>query len=162
MALTADVPILRVGSRNKDPVAAPLPTGVTVYTGSISLLDSNGLLKNSSSPASTDTCIGINGNPTGGTYVKTGPGIVGAGTTEAAYVYVDVECGTFLLASGTGADALTEATAGATVYAINETTVGKTNGSTTRPAAGVQLPREPSMPTGLWPIKMNSFGGTGP
>src|SRR5579871_3761830 len=92
MSLTADVPILRVGE-HIDPVAAPLPSGVTVYSGSIALLDNTGLLKNASSPASTDTCIGVIGDPSGGTFVKTGPGIVGAGTTEATYVYVDVARG---------------------------------------------------------------------
>lgn len=162
MSLTADIPTLRVGAHDKDPIAAPLPSGVTVYSGSFALLDTNGLLKNAASPASTDTCIGVIGDPTGGTYVKTGAGIVGAGTAEAGYVYVDVEAGTFLFASGTGADALTEANAGQNVFVINESTVGKTNGSNTRPTAGQQLPREPSMPTGFWPVKIAGVGGNGP
>lgn len=162
MALTADVPILRVGAHNKDPIAAPLPTGVTVYSGSFALLDSNGLLKNAASPTSADTCIGVIDRPAGGTYVKTGPGIVGAGSTEAGYVYCDVECGTFLFQSATGSDQVAEAQAGATVYVVDENHIGKTNGSNTRPAAGTMLPREPSMPTGFWPVKIAGIGGTGP
>lgn len=162
MALTADVPILRVGAHDKDPIAAPLPTGVTVYGGALALLDTSGLLKNASSPTSADVCIGVIGDPTGGSYVKTGPGIVGAGSTEAGYVYVDVETGTFLFASATGADQLSEATAGTTVYVVNETTVSKTNGSNTRPVAGTQLPRTPDMPSGLYPVKITGVGGVGP
>jgi len=159
VALTKDIPIRSVGPK-KIPVAAPLPSGVTVYSGSIALIDSSGLLKNAASPATTDTCIGLIGEPTGATPPKTGPGIVGAGSTQSTYNYIDCVTGTFLLASGKGADALTEATAGATVYVIDEQTVGKL--STGRPPAGVQSPIEPTTPTGFVPIKMNSFGGTGP
>lgn len=159
MALTKDIQTRSVGPR-KDPIAAPLPTGVTVYQGSIALLDSNKLLKNAASPTSADTCIGIIGPPTGGSYVPTGPGIVGAGTALGAYVYVDVQTGTFLLAMGTGSDALTEADAGNTVYVVDEQTVGKV--STARPPAGVMLPLEPTTPTGFVAVKMNALGGTGP
>lgn len=154
MALSADIQTLRLGPE-VPPVAAPLRSGVTVYSGSIALLSNTGVLKNASSPASTDVCIGLIGEPTGGTYVKTGPGIVGAGTTNANCVWVDCDRGTFLLASGTGGDALTEANAGQTVYVIDEQTVGATNGSGTRPAAGTMLPIDPTVPAGFVPVKMN-------
>jgi hypothetical protein len=62
-------------------------------------------------------------------------GVVGGSTNGA--VTVEIATGSFFLASGTGADAITQANVGATVYLINETTVGLTSGSGTRPAAGV-------------------------
>mgnify|MGYP001555921721 CR=1 FL=1 len=45
--------------------------------------------------------------------------------------------GSFFLFGGTSADALTEANVGGPVYLIDEKTVGATNGSSTRPVAGV-------------------------
>lgn len=153
MALSSDVKLVRVGAEGlHEPIAAPLKANVTVYSGSIALLDSTGNLKNASSPASTDTIVGMIGNPTGGTYVKTGPGIVG-GSTDGA-VWVDCLTGTFVLASGTGADELDETTANHTVYVVDEVTVGATNGSNTRPVAGVQLPIDPTLPAGFVAVKL--------
>lgn len=156
MALSADIKTLRVGVEGlHEPIAAPLKAVTTVYSGSIAILRS-GYLVPATTPTSTDTCIGLIGNPTGGTYVKTGPGIVG-GSTDGA-VFIDCDTGTFLLANGTGADALTEANAGATVYVVDEQTVGKTNGSGTRPVAGVMLPIDPTIPTGFVPVKIANPG----
>lgn len=152
-ALTKDVNLIRVGAEGlHEPIASPLKALSTVYSGSIALLDSSGRLVNSATPTSTTTCIGMVGGPSAGTYVKTGPGIVG-GSTDGA-VWVECLTGTFVLASGTGADALDETTANATVYVVDEVTVGKTNGSNTRPVAGVQLPIDPTLPTGFVAIKM--------
>lgn len=152
MALSADIPILRIGAEGLyEPYAAPLKASVTVYSGSIALLRS-GYLVNSASPTSTDAVMGVIGDPTGGTAVKTGPGITG-GTTDGA-VFIDCLRGVFMLASGTGADAITEANAGANCYVINESTVGLTSGSGTRPVAGVIVPIDPTMPTGFVPVKM--------
>jgi hypothetical protein len=158
MALSSDIEVLRVGAEGvTEPVAAPLLSGVTVYSGSIALLAS-GVLKNAASPASTDTCIGLIGGPTGGTYTKTGPGIVGAGTTNATAVWVDCLRGIFLLASGTGADTIAATDAGKTVYVIDEQTVGLTSASNTRPVAGVCLPADPTTPTGFVPVKIANPG----
>lgn len=153
MAQTQDVPLLRVGAEGPEPIAAPLKANVTVYSGTIALLDNTGYLKNAAIPASTDRIIGMIDNPTGGTYVQTGPGITG-GSSDGA-VWIDCATGTFLLQSGTAGDALSEATAGTTVYVINETTVGATNGSGTRPVAGIQLPIDPTVPVGYVPVKLN-------
>lgn len=158
MALTSDVKTVRVGAEGRhDPIAAPLTAAVTVYSGSIALLNSSGYLKNSSSPASTDTIIGIVGGPSAGTFVKTGPGITGG--VSNGDVWVECLTGVFVLASGTGGDALTEATAGTTVYVVNETTVGATNGGGTRPVAGTQLPIDPTLPAGFVAVKLAGLAG---
>jgi hypothetical protein len=115
-------------------------------------------MANASSPQLTDTVLGIVGDPAGGTYVKTGPGIVGNGSQGANGVWVECLTGSFLLASGTGADALTEANAGASVYVINETTVGATNGSSSRPTAGIMLPITPDIPSGFVPVQFTNRG----
>lgn len=141
MALTQDVHIVRYGAPgNAD---QPLNFGmraspVEVFRGSIALTDSSGFLKNSSSPLSTDTCWGLidRVTPTG-TVIDGGPGITG-GTADGG-VLVEIATGSFYLASGTGADALTAGNVGATVYVINETTVGATNGTNTRPKAGTMI-----------------------
>ncbi len=159
MALSADIQTLRVGAEGtSEPIAAPLGSAVTVYSGSIALLRS-GYLANAATPQATDVPLGIIGNPTGGTYVKTGPGIVGNGSQGASGVWIDCLTGTFLLASGTGADAITEANAGANAYVINESTVGLTSGSATRPVAGVILPIDPTIPSGFVPIKFAQPAG---
>lgn len=156
MALSADIPIRRVGAEGQhEPIAAPIKASNTLYSGSIALSRS-GYLVNAASPQSTDVCLGIVGDPTGGTYVKTGPGIAG-GTTDGG-VWVDCETGVFLLKSGTGGDALTEANAGQTVYVIDEQSVGATDGSATRPPAGIMLPIDPTVPTGFVPVKIANPG----
>lgn len=144
MALTADIKIIEYGSPDPRSIFnAPLPTGVTVYRGSIALTNgplssvTPGSLKNASVPTSTDVCWGVLDKYGPGT-ADTGPGMVG-GTG----VTCDVRQGTFGLLSGTGADLLSASTLGQTVYVINETTVGATSGSGTRPVAGVHV----SLPT---------------
>lgn len=138
-ALTTDVHIVRYGAPgNAD---QPLNFGMAasptvIYRGSIALTDSTGILKNSHSPLSTDTCWGMIDQviPTG-SIVDGGPGITGGST--AGGVTVDVATGTFYLASGTGADACTAANVGSAVYVIDEITVGLV--STSRPKAGVMV-----------------------
>lgn len=153
MALTADIPILRVGSEGVyEPYAAPLKASNTVYRGSFALLRS-GYIVNGATPMSTDVVLGVVEQVTGGTAAETGPGIAG-GSVDGG-VWIDCARGSFLFLSGTGADALTEATAGSTVYVVDEKTVGATNGGSSRPAAGIQLPIDPTVPTGYVPVKLN-------
>jgi hypothetical protein len=155
MTISADVKILRVGVEGlNEPIAAPLAASVTVYSGTIALSASGYLKGSNTAPASTDKVLGVVDLPTGGTYVKTGPGIT-AGSTDGS-VWVDCQTGTFLFLSGTGSDALVESDAGATVYVVDAITVGKTNGGGTRPTAGVMLPIDPTIPTGYVPVKLAS------
>lgn len=158
MALSTDIQVLRVGVEGlHEPVAAPLGSAVTVYSGSIAL-NRVGYLANAATPQATDTCLGLIGNPAGGTYVKTGPGIVGNGSQGANGVWVEILTGSFILASGTGADALAQTDAGATVYVVDEQTVGKTSGGSSRPVAGVMLPIDPTIPTGYVPVQFTNRG----
>ncbi len=152
MAQSKDVFVSRSGVEGAhEPLAAPLGSAVTVYSGTIALSRA-GYLANASAPQTTDTCLGLIGNPAGGTYVKTGPGIVGNGSQGANGVWVEILTGSFILACGTGADALTEADVGADVYVMDEITVGKTSGSTTRPVAGRLMPITPDIASGFVPV----------
>ncbi len=158
MALSKDVFVNRSGVEGlHENLAAPLGSAVTVYSGSVAATRS-GYLANMSVPQSTDVVLGLVGNPAGGTYVKTGPGIVGNGSQGANGVWVEILTGSFILASGTGADALTEADVGATVYLIDEVTVGKTDGSASRPVVGKLQPITPDIATGYVPILFTNRG----
>jgi hypothetical protein len=119
-------------------------------------------------PASTDIVVGIVGDygPSCG-QPNTAPGLGGSTLNTADGVLTaNVYPGTYLLLAGTGADALTVTNLGTQVYLINEDTVGATNGSSTRPVAGllVQIPAiDASIPTGYVAVQLgtqaNPWGG---
>jgi hypothetical protein len=164
VALTTDVHIVRYGTPGNGEQDLNFPMGagpLVIYRGSIALTDATGLLKNSASPLTTDTCWGVIDDvvPVGST-IAGGPGITGG--TTAGSVTVDVMTGSFYLASGTGADACTAANVGATVYVINETTVGLV--STGRPKAGVMIAYDSTRTDALGPVvvKLNGAGVAGP
>jgi hypothetical protein len=161
MAVTSDQLYRRVGAEGvHQPIAAGLKATVTVYRNTIALLAASGrYLKNADTPAATDIVIGMIGGVAGGTIADTGQGITG-GATDGA-VIVDCDTGSFLLASGTGADALTEANAGSNVYVVDSITVGATDGSGTRPVAGVMLPNDITTPTGYVAVKLAGVAGQG-
>jgi hypothetical protein len=154
MALTNDIHTLRDGSNVHEPLVAPVKASEQLYSGAIAVLDASGRLHSAASASAGDTCAGIIGEPAGGTYVKTGPGIKG-GTNDTA-VYAEVLQGNFFLNGGTGADALTEANVGATVYVIDEVTVGATSGGNSRPAAGTMRPITPSTPSGKVSVRLGN------
>lgn len=152
MALSKDIYVSRVGAEGKhEDLVAPLGSAVTVYGGSFAAARA-GYLANMSSPSSTDVVLGLVGEPAGGTYVKTGPGIVGNGSQGNNGVWVEILTGSFLMANGTGADAFAATDVGAACYVVDEQTVGKTNGTNTRPQAGTMLPWDPTTPTGFVPV----------
>lgn len=158
MALTADVLTDRYGSPDgHQPLNKLLPTGVTVYRGSVAGLAGTGAtqgkLKNEDTVAATDIVLGLV-SKAGSGWPNDTQGIVG-GTG----VTVEIETGSFVLASGTGADALDVTTNGATVYLIDSVTVGKTNGGSTRPVAGIQLAcnaDDASIPSGFVAVKLGT------
>lgn len=135
MALSADIKVVRYGTPGNSTQKNNLPgtANATIYRGSIAITRA-GYLVAATTPQSTDTCWGVI-QGVGPGFADTGPGIV-CGTTNGATT-IDVATGSFFVAAGSGADAITQAQAGATVYVINETTVGATNGGGTRPVAGV-------------------------
>jgi hypothetical protein len=136
MALTGDIHYERWGVGDTTaPIVQPLGGSVTVYRGSIALLDSSGNVKNASSPASTDTCWGLIAGYGPGT-TDMAPGVINSSSVASA-VSAMIYQGAFFLASGSGSDQLSQSSIGKTVYVINEYTVGLTTGGGTRPAAGV-------------------------
>lgn len=160
MALSKDVHIERygVGGNADQPLNYPLGANVTVYRGSIALTDANGNIKNASNPSSTDKCWGLI-QQAGPESVDTGPGINNA-SSVAGTVTVDVETGTFFLASdGT----LGQSTVGQTVYVVNETTVSTSSSGSTRPIAGVHYAVDTTrtQPPGGYAILLGT-GLTGP
>jgi hypothetical protein len=161
MALTADVKIIRYGTPGNasQPVNIPVTASAQLYRGAIAATRS-GYAVEMTSPQSTDIVWGLyeGGGPGS---AEAGPGVLG-GTTNGA-VTVEVATGSFFLSNGTGSDKLAQSDLGATVYVINETTVGKTNGSGTRPAAGIlECFSDPlNVLAGLVAIKMGSAQSTG-
>ena len=152
MALTADIITPRYGAggnlNNKG-----LTANATVYRGSVAMTRS-GYLVAATSPASTDIVWGIIADGVGSGFPT--QGITGASTDGG--VTVDIETGTFFLAGGTASDALVATDVGATVYLIDEKTVGKTSNGNTRPVAGVLDRVDPTY--GL-AVKLGSNQSTG-
>jgi hypothetical protein len=158
MALSADIKTVRYGTPDGHQVLnRGLASNQTVYRGSVALQDaSTGRLKSAASPGSTDIVLGIvaQGGPG---VVDSGAGIVNGSTAGATTV--DIDTGTFILASGTGADALSLTTNSKTVYLIDESTVGATSNGAARPVAGIQMAdptTDPSIPTGFVAVKLGT------
>jgi hypothetical protein len=148
MALTSDIKTVRYGSGDaREPANYQLGANVTVYRGSIAVLNGTGahkgVLKNASTVASTDIVVGlIQKVGQGSGQIDGAPGIVG-GATDGA-VTVEVEQGTFFLGSSTGGDQLSVATIGQPVYLYDEQTVAATSSSGARPIAGIHVATDTS------------------
>ena len=171
--LTHDTHLTTYGTQDtSNNVAYPVGANQQLYYGAVALMSGSGsvsvgYLKNAATPGSSDKVVGMVGEPAGGTLVQTGPGVLG-GSTDGA-VWDNVRNGSFFFQSGTGSDQLSEATNGTTVYYGGENSSGPiacaTNGSSTRPTLGVQLPQDPGIAGGFtpganyWPIKLNVVGG---
>ena len=138
MALTTDIHYERFGvGETAQPIVQPLGGSVTVYRGSLALLDNTGNVKNANAPLSTDTCWGIIGGFGPGN-VDLSPGVINSSSVASA-VTAMIYQGAFFLASGAGSDQLSQSTVGKTVYVINEYTVGQTSGGGNRPVAGFHI-----------------------
>ena len=159
-ALTTDIKTIRYGvpGNSTQPVGlTAIAASTTVYGGSICLTNSAGAVKNASSPASTDICWGLvavqTSNPS--TAAQTS-GIV----QDIFGNPFEVQTGTFYLQGGTAGDALTQANVGGVVYVIDEQTVGATNGSSTRPVAGILMNIDTTQ-AAPYAVKMGSSQSTG-
>lgn len=156
MALTGDILTDRYGSPDgHQPLNMILPASTTVYRGSVAGINgtggSQGKLKNEDTVAATDIVLGI--------VSKAGSGFSNDTVGITGLCTVEIETGSFILASGTGADTLDVTTNGATVYLIDSQTVGKTNGGSTRPVAGIQLScnaNDASIPSGFVAVKLGT------
>lgn len=143
MALTKDIHPIRYGApgNSTQPTTQPLGANAKVYRGSFAATRS-GYLQPMLTPQSTDIVWGLIEGVDETCSQSSGvidgqPGITG-GSTDGE-VSCLISTGTFWVPNGTGADALAQADVGATVYVVDEKTVGKTNGSNTRPVAGILI-----------------------
>jgi hypothetical protein len=177
MAVTNDIRLWRYGAQEGNQAVA-YPVGATqqLYQGCVALVSGGtgataGMLKNAASPAASDLVAGMVGPPAGGTYVATGPGILGGASDNL--VWDDVQTGAFMFigtGSGiSGATAVTEASVGKTVYYAGEVAAGPvvsaSSNSAAFPALGILLPQDPGFSGGFlpgstyWPVKLNTIGG---
>lgn len=128
-ALSKDIARLRLG----EPITqgrAPMATSTTFYAGSIVMTNAGGY----ATPGAVATGQFARGVCSLG---KANSGSNGA--AEIAF-----EEGDFEFESGTVADALTVANIGDTVYIIDDNTVGATDGTSTRSAAGKMVGLSPN------------------
>jgi hypothetical protein len=170
--LANDIKLIRYGSGDDaQPIAYPIGASQQLYSGAVALVSGSGsvttgYLKNAASPGSSDVVVGMVGDATGGAFA-TGPGLPTATTNGG--VWSEVLTGAFFFQSGTGADLLSAATNGLTVYYGGENANGPiacaTNQSGALPILGVQVPQDPGINGGFtpgasyWPVIINPAKG---
>lgn len=157
-ALTGDIQTVRYGTpgnASQPAYPGPLAGSTTVYGGSICLTNSSGQVKNAASPASTDLCWGL-------VHAQAVNATANAWNTplDTTGEPFQVDTGSFYLNGGTGADTLAQSNIGQTVYVVDEQTVGLTNGSGTRPVAGVLVNIDTTQGGG-YAVKMGNAQTTG-
>lgn len=121
-ALTQDRAIVRRSGRD---LALPAEANAKFYGGCIVVVNASGNAVKGAASQNGLRAAGIAEDPVDNT-----GGAAGA-------VNVNAMRGIYRLANGTSADLLARADIGATCYVIDDQTVGKTNGSTTRATAGI-------------------------
>lgn len=124
-ALTAPRNTSRLGDTNHpNKFRIPIAAATKLYQGGIVCVNASGLAV----PGSTSTTL-----KAAGVAEKTYDNSAGG----ASAFNVEALPGVYWLNSGTAGDAITQANLGATVYIIDDNTVGLTNGGSTRSVAGV-------------------------
>ncbi len=172
MALTRDAKIIRYGSGDDcQPLAYGVGADEQLYSGAVALVSGSGsptagYLKNAATTGTSDYIVGMVGDPTGGAY-STGPGFP-TSTTDGG-VWAEVLTGAFFFESGTGADQVTAAYNGLTVYyggeGDNGPLVAAVVGTPARPALGIPVPQDPGLAGGaspgatFWPVIINPAKG---
>ena len=101
----------------------PVAAAKTIYTGALVARDANG---RATPGAAATTIRGI------GRAAKLADNAAGA----AGAINVEVETGTFYFKNSTAGDAITNADIGSDCYIVDDETVAKTDGSSTRSVAG--------------------------
>ena len=134
MAVTTDVPIYRWGTNDgHQPQALPIKASASLYAGTIAVTQSGYAKDAGSSAASTDLVWGLYSGDYDSQPHFTSP--MAGGTSDGLHV-AGVYQGTFLLASATGPDAITQANIGAACYVYDNVTVALTNSTGSRALAG--------------------------
>lgn len=108
--------------RSGDNRTFPVAAATTLFAGSMVCLNASGNLVPGSA-STTLKCVGRNERK-----------VVNAGS--AGDVSADVKAGIFRWANSASGDLITRADIGADCYVVDDQTVAKTNGSTTRSVAG--------------------------
>ena len=160
---------------NHGTIAYGVGANQQLYSGEVALVSGSGsttagLLKNGATYGSQDRVVGMLGEIAGGTGVKTSnfyplPTVDG---TASAGLWIDVQTGTHMFQSGSGADQLSASTNGTTVYYGGENSIGPiacaTSSGGTRPVLGTQIPQDPGIAGGFtpgsnyWPITVAVLG----
>lgn len=134
MAVTTDVPIYRWGTQDgHQPTAQPQKASSSIYAGTIAVTQSGYAKDAGSSAASTDVVWGIYNGQYDSQPHFTSP--MAGGTSDGLHV-VGIDQGSFLLASATGPDAITQANVGSVCYVYDNVTVALTNSTGSRAVAG--------------------------
>jgi hypothetical protein len=134
MATTQDLNILRYGvADGHQPQSQPLQSAVSVYIGQLAITRSGYLIQPDTSVASTDIAWGVINGQDNSQHTISSP--IAGGTVAGLHI-LGIDTGSFYFSVGLSSDALTQADVGATVYAIDGNTVGKTDGGAARPVAG--------------------------
>lgn len=134
MSTTRDLNILRYGTPDgHQATSQPLKSTVSVYIGQIALTRSGYLIQPDTSVTNADIAWGVINGQVNSQETVSSP--ITGGSTDGDHV-VGIDTGTFWLSNGTSSDELTQADVGATVYAIDGNTAGKTNGGGSRPTLG--------------------------
>lgn len=155
-AQTKDSKILRYGvPEGNVRLSQPMSANAACYQGTIALTR-GGYAVPAITPDANDVCWGVyNGikNSINTTSTPITEGAV-AGTTR-----IGIDAGTFYFASSTGADAITQKDVGATVYVVDEVTVGLQSAS--RPKAGIVAEIGVAQYAGLVAVTMGNAQSTG-
>lgn len=134
MSTTKDLKIIRYGTQDgHQPTSQPIQSGVSLYAGQVAVTRAGYLIQPDTAVQSTDLCWGVLNGIVDSAPVSASPW---AGGTTAGLHFSEIDTGSFWLTPGADADALTQADVGNDVYLIDGNTVGKTDGTATRPIAG--------------------------
>ena len=153
--LTTDQKIIRVGTADgHQTISQPQLNSTNLYAGTVAITRAGYLADPMAGVQSGDIVWGIiNGIQDGAPHV-TAP--MAGGTTNGTHV-LDIDTGTFFLAAGSGADALTQANVGQEVFLIDGLTVGATNAGGNRPTAGILTVIGAGVWSGWYGVRLGSI-----
>ncbi len=155
-AQTHDVKIQRYGvPEGNVRVSQPMSANAAVYQGTIALTR-GGYAVPAITPDANDVCWGVYNGIVDSALTASTPitNTAVAGTKRAG-----IDAGTFYFASSTGSDAITQKDVGATVYVVDEVTVGLQSAS--RPKAGIVAEIGVAQYAGLVAVTMGNAQSTG-
>lgn len=134
MSTSADLNILEFGTPDgHQPTYQPIQSAVSLYIGQMAITRGGYLIQPDTSVTVNDTVWGLLNGQYDSQESVDSPML---GGSQAGLHTAGIATGTFYLTNGTSSDELAQSDVGATVYAIDGNTVGKTDGGSNRPVAG--------------------------